>query len=71
MTERGKVPYGAPTNGLYTFRPYIYRGTGVDTLTPPRYGPAPRRKADPSPPDGRCGKCGYLLRSRNHHWICD
>jgi hypothetical protein len=63
----------APRNGLPGFKPYVYRGTGVDTLTQGlSRGPRPRRKpADPNPPDGRCPSCGYLLRSRNHHWICD
>ena len=33
MSERGRLPYGTPKNGLYTFRPYVYRGTGRDDLT--------------------------------------
>jgi hypothetical protein len=76
-SERGRVPYGAPTNGLYTFRPYVYRGTGHDTLTADdtltaglRRGPRPGKRAPVPSPDGRCGECGYMLSGRNHKVVC-
>ena len=82
MSERGRLPYGVPTNGLYTFKPYVYRGVGEDVITPDRPGVALRRRgraAIPRPPqrrtavidkDGRCVACGYKASGKNHKAQC-
>jgi len=70
--ERGRIPSAKPTNGLYTFKPYVYRGNGRDTLTPRLYrtGPGPGKRAPKPSPDGRCRECGYVLSGLNHKTVC-
>jgi hypothetical protein len=69
--------------GAADFKPYVYRGTGVDTLTPglagfsiprsPGHGrrakgaPRGRRPADPG---SRCPECGYVTSGRRHKTEC-
>lgn len=61
MSERGKVPNSKPTNGLYTFKPYVYRGNKHDTMVP-----WPSTKPNPK----RCADCGYVLTGKKHKAVC-
>jgi hypothetical protein len=73
MDAERVMPGTAPSrNGLPEFRPYVYRGTGEDTLTPPRFGPAPRKGGPRGRPskDGRCGGCGYMRGSASCRAEC-
>lgn len=57
-----------PDGALTEFVPYVYRGTGYDTLTPgERWRPKGRRQIKPT---GPCPDCGYGLSGRNHPQIC-
>ena len=72
MITRAVAGTMAPRNGLPGFRPYVYRGTGEDTLTPR----ALREQLDTAdvPVElteaGRCAACGYRPSSRNHKTLC-
>jgi hypothetical protein len=67
----GRLPYGPPAEAGYEFRPYVYRGTGRDSLTPglPR-GPRPGYRKPRPDLNGRCAECGYVLGGRNHKIVC-
>jgi len=49
-------------NGLPEFRPYVYRGTGVDQLTPHLDDPEPVRAAAPQ----SCYCAGTMYAYRKH-----
>jgi len=69
MTLVPAVLPGRPLrNGLPEFRPYVYRGTGYDQLTP-----FLGRDTDEPPvsrPSGRCKDCGYLVTADGHKLAC-
>jgi hypothetical protein len=59
-----------PDGALTEFVPYVYRGTGKDTLTPGLYG-LPRNKGRRKlKPTGKCPDCGYGRSGRNHRTLC-
>lgn len=80
MTVAATLPGRAVRNGL-AWKPYVYRGTGVDTLTPhivsgPAGAPDYPDPA-PDPPQfkrrrgrGICSTCGYGTRGVNHRLLC-
>jgi hypothetical protein len=43
------------------FRPYVYRGTGVDTLT------STLVKGDAT---AKCKRCGYQYKTKHHREVC-
>jgi hypothetical protein len=61
------------------FVPYVYRGTGEDTLTArlsmrglklsSGHSRQPGPKAKPA--DDRCDDCGYVITGRNHKIQCE
>jgi hypothetical protein len=55
---------------LEAFVPYVYRGTGKDTLTPRLYGPPRNKGRRKLKPTGKCPDCGYGRSGRNHRQIC-
>jgi hypothetical protein len=78
MSER-VMPGTVPVTGLPEFRPYVYRGTGEDQITPDLAGGGATQRrnwargARPGPvvdADGRCVSCGYLASGRNHKTMC-
>jgi hypothetical protein len=64
-------PGPSKDGALAAFVPYVYRGTGRDTLTPnmPGRGRRPRRRRAAvkrvAGADGRCEVCEYMANSRN------
>ena len=57
-----------PDGALTEFVPYVYRGTGYDTLTAgASWRSKSRYKAKPT---GPCPACGWGLSGRKHRQIC-
>jgi hypothetical protein len=62
---------GAPADAhLEGFVPYIYRGTGYDTLTPGLVGRPRNKGRRVLKPTGPCPACGWGLSGRKHRQIC-
>lgn len=58
--------------GMTAFIPYVYRGTGRDTLTPNMSGLGARRNKGRRrlKPVGPCPVCGWGLSGRKHRQEC-
>jgi hypothetical protein len=62
---------GAPADAhLEGFVPYVYRGTGRDTLTPNLQWRDPEAGRYKAKPTGKCPDCGYGRSGRNHRTLC-
>ena len=63
----------ASRNGLPEPKPYVYRGSGRDDITPPRLREQLDRQeleAIEVTPAGKCCQCGYKATSQNHRTLC-
>jgi hypothetical protein len=64
------MPGTVPITGLPAFRPYVYRGTGEDVLTPNlSRGPEPQ-PFKRTVIDGHCTECGYAVTAPGHLIEC-
>lgn len=73
MSAQGGIrpwPGSAPRTGLPFLKPYVYRGTGVDTLTPSMPGRVPPREFRRRVVDGVCAGCDYPLTAMGHKIEC-
>lgn len=71
--HHARLPGSGPPNGLPPTKPYVYRGDGTDTLTPEPLRLLLDREelaAMEVTPDGKCARCGYKAKSRNHITLC-
>ena len=55
---------------LEGFVPYVYQGTGIDTLTPGLVGRPRNKGRRVLKPTGKCPACGWGLSGRKHRQIC-
>ena len=56
--------------GMTAFIPYVYRGTGRDTLTANLVGLGMPKTPRPRKPTGPCPECGWGLSGRKHRKAC-